>query len=359
MLTGNKGEWSEVYTLLKILSDKQLFAGNSNLQRLTNVVYPIIQIIRNEAHNNLNFSYQKSQVHVQALGGQSYLIPISDFTVNASHLLSCIKSAKSGTFNVPSIESFLNSFGSNSIKAKSSVKSDITIKIYDSRTGLEPTLGFSIKSQLGGKSTILNASHGTNIVYKIRGGILSQNDISYINDIDSSSKIMDRLKEISKLGGKLEYIDTVSPIFRNNLLMVDSSLPRILGEALTYYYNGVTNSISDIATLLEANNPLGYDQSTGHSYYSYKIKKMLWDIALGMMPQTVWTGQYDATGGYLVVKKSGDIVCYHVYNKTEFEEYLFLNTQFETASSTRNKFGSIYSQKDELFFNLNTQIRFK
>jgi hypothetical protein len=358
MLTGNKGEWSEVYTLLKVLSDQQLFAGNSNLQMLTNVVYPIIQIIRSEAHNNLNFSYQNSQVHVQVLGGQSYFIPVSDFTVNASTLLSYIKSVKSGTFNVPSIESFLNSFGSNSIKAKSSVKSDITIKIYDSRTGLEPTLGFSIKSQLGGESTLLNASQGTNIVYKIQGGILSQNDISSINDIDSSSKIMDRLKEISRLGGRLKYVDTGSSIFRNNLLMVDSSLPRILGEALIYYYSGVTNSISDIATHLEAINPLGYDQSTGHLYYSYKIKRMLWDIALGMMPQTVWNGQYDATGGYLVVKKSGDIICYHIYNKSEFEDYLFLNTRFETASSTRNKFGSIYSHNNELFFNLNTQIRF-
>ena len=33
MITGNKGEWSEVYTLLKVISDKQLFAGDSNLNK--------------------------------------------------------------------------------------------------------------------------------------------------------------------------------------------------------------------------------------------------------------------------------------------------------------------------------------
>ena len=34
MITGNKGEWSEVYALLKIIADKQLFAGDSDLNKI-------------------------------------------------------------------------------------------------------------------------------------------------------------------------------------------------------------------------------------------------------------------------------------------------------------------------------------
>lgn len=34
MLKGNKGEWSEIYALLKVLSDKNLFAGDSDLKKL-------------------------------------------------------------------------------------------------------------------------------------------------------------------------------------------------------------------------------------------------------------------------------------------------------------------------------------
>lgn len=40
---------------------------------------------------------------------------------------------------------------------------------------------------------------------------------------------------------------------------------------------------------------------------------------LGMMPSKVWTGELDATGGYLVVKDNGEILCYHIYNRNEFE----------------------------------------
>ena len=39
MLKGNKGEWSDIYTLLKIISDKKLFAGDSNLNKIENIIY--------------------------------------------------------------------------------------------------------------------------------------------------------------------------------------------------------------------------------------------------------------------------------------------------------------------------------
>ena len=44
-----------------------------------------------------------------------------------------------------------------SLKASSSIKTDITIVVNDQRTNQEPTLGFSIKSQLGSPSSLLNA----------------------------------------------------------------------------------------------------------------------------------------------------------------------------------------------------------
>ena len=71
------------------------------------------------------------------------------------------------------------------------------------------------------------------------------------------------------------------------------------------------------------------------------------------------TGIYDATGGYLVVKENGEILCYHIYNRNQFEEYLFVNTKLETASSTRHEFGKVYQQNGEFYFKLNLQIRFK
>ena len=39
-LTGNKGEWSEIYTLLKLLGEGKVYAGDQNLNKIQNLFYP-------------------------------------------------------------------------------------------------------------------------------------------------------------------------------------------------------------------------------------------------------------------------------------------------------------------------------
>lgn len=36
-ITGNKGEWSEIYTLLKLLGEGKVYAGDQNLNRIQNL----------------------------------------------------------------------------------------------------------------------------------------------------------------------------------------------------------------------------------------------------------------------------------------------------------------------------------
>ena len=124
------------------------------------------------------------------------------------------------------------------------------------------------------------------------------------------------------------------------------------------FYTSNSSKIIDLISKVEEDNPLNFDISDRHKFYTYKTKRLLTDIALGMMPSKVWSGEYDATGGYLIVKEDGDILCYHIYNKNEFENYLINNTKLDTASSTRHDFGCIYEENGELFFKLNLQIRF-
>ncbi len=77
-----------------------------------------------------------------------------------------------------------------------------------------------------------------------------------------------------------------------------------------------------------------------------------------MKPASIWRGEYEATGGYLIVKEGGDVVCYHIYDRNQFENYLFHNTRFETPSTDRHLFGNIYQKNGEFFIKLNLQIRF-
>ena len=48
MLTGNIGEWSEPYALLKLLADGKLFLGDENSEKIEEISYPILQISRHE-----------------------------------------------------------------------------------------------------------------------------------------------------------------------------------------------------------------------------------------------------------------------------------------------------------------------
>lgn len=49
----NKGEWSEAYTLIKLLADGKLYAADSDLNKINNIYYPLIKILRTELLNNV------------------------------------------------------------------------------------------------------------------------------------------------------------------------------------------------------------------------------------------------------------------------------------------------------------------
>jgi hypothetical protein len=357
MLKGNKGEWSEIYTLLKIISDKNLFAGDSNLNKIESLIFPIIKILRDESNGTHEYAYDSDLVIITG-SDEEFRIPISEFQENSVFLLSKLKEATPATFSIPEIEAFISSFKSVSLKASSSVKSDIRIVIHDQRTGTTPELGFSIKSQLGGASSLLNAGKTTNFVYQIENYVFSDDQIVEINNIDSRSKIKDRIEKIKEFSGSLRFIKTESSIFGNNLTLIDSALTKILAEIVYLFFTSGHSSTSDLVNEITRLNPLGFNLESNHPFYSYKIKRFLTDIALGMMPSKVWTGELDATGGYLIVKDDGEILCYHIYNRNEFEDYLLNNTKLETASSSRHEFGTVYKENSKQFFKLNLQIRF-
>ncbi|WP_439479167.1 HpaII family restriction endonuclease [Chryseobacterium aquaticum] len=357
MIKGNKGEWSEIYALFKLLGDKELYPGNNEIKKITNLVYPILKILRTEVNGHFEYSVEDDIVVISG-SEEIFRIPISIFQLQAQYLLEAIKS-NSGTFAIPEIEEFMQSINCLSLKASSSAKTDITIIVHDQRTGLQPSLGFSIKSQLGNPSTLLNAGETTNFIYRISGAELSNQDIDEINSISSKSKIKDRILKIKAIGGTFEFLKTQRTIFSNNLILIDSLLPQILSTVVLNFYTSEYSNTQDLVKLSEEENPLKFDTTDKHLFYNYKIKRFLTDVALGMMPSKVWSGEYDATGGYLIVKADGDIVCYHVYNKNEFENYLLANTRLETASSTRHGFGKLYEENGNFYFKLNLQIRFK
>lgn len=360
-LTGNKGEWSEIYTLLKLLGEGKVYAGDQNLNIIQDLFYPIIMILRQEKDGVFNYLLYEKDVVIQTPAGEELLrTPASVFLVEAENLLRAINE-HDGAFAVPQIETFMNSIHCHSLKAKSSDKTDIKIILHDRRTKINSEMGFSIKSQLGGDSTLLNASKATNFNFKIVGAELSDDDISGINSLNPiRNKVIDRVSAIKEKGATLHFDKVDNSTFRNNLVMLDGDLPAIIANLLLEQLNTGISTLKELAEKITETNPLKYDVEQASPFYAYKIKHLLTSAALGMMPATAWNGKFDANGGYLVVKKDGEILCYHFYDRNRFEDYLFSNAYLERSSTSRHEYATIIRETDgTLSFKLNFQVRLK
>jgi hypothetical protein len=359
MLTGNRGEWSEVYAFFKILSEGKLYPGDANLNRINNFFYPVISVLREELTFKRTYSINNTNIIITDGVNPPITMPVSSFVYEAKSILRAIQNSVGASFSIDQAQTFLNDIGCYTIKANSTKKEDIVINIHDPRTNLQPILGFSIKSKLGGASTLLNASTATNFIFQVTGHPLTDIEVAQINNIDSPRKIRDRVQAIYSKGNSLKLKGFSNQIFKNNLILIDSLLPSILANALILFYKDEIVKLSEVSDKLTTTNPLSYDQSLNHKFYDHKLKRFLSEVALGMVPNTTWSGLYNGTEGYIVVKENGEIVCYHIINRNLFEDYLLVNTKMETPSSSRHAFGELYNDNSgTLLFRLNLQVRF-
>lgn len=358
-LSGNKGEWSEIYTFLRLLEIKKLYAADADLNKKDDMFYNIINIIRNESIGTLEFRINRKENNISVVKSDldEVLLNVSceKFKRVADNLYNEIVKAKKPSFELPDTENFLNKLNISELKAKSTDKADIRIKIHDINTGYETVQGFSIKSRLGSPSTLVNAGKTTNFIFEVTGNI---ND-AVMGDFNTcSKKFKDRFEVLYANSCDIKYDSMENDIFESNLQLIDGDLPKICAYMLKEYYSSGINTVKSSLESLSFHNPIGYNLSKGHPFYEYKFKKFLAECALGMLPSKVWDGTADATGGYIIVREDGEVLCYHLFNRNEFETYLINNTKFETASTTRHEFGSIYKYNGKYFVKLNLQIRF-
>jgi len=355
-LTKNKGEWSELYAFLKLLSLGKLYAADENVNRIDSIYFPVLRIIREEERlGQLDFVISNSTGDVSILAESSSIatLPKSWIDWAAAHMYSEICAGSNRAFEVTSADEIMEKLNINRVAAPSSDKTDITMQIHDINTGYEPICGFSIKSELGGAPTLLNASGATNFVFEVAG--INDDDANLINSINSKNKILDRIKEINNRGS-MRFAHTKNANFSANLMLIDTFMEDIIADLLLDYYLNNGNDCKTLVRRLEDRNPLNYPRV---GIYEYKFKKFLCSVALGMKPSELWDGNDEANGGYVIVKQDGDVVAYHLYNRNAFETYLLNNTKLERGSTTKHGFATIYTgEEGAKFINLNLQIRF-
>ena len=171
------------------------------------------------------------------------------------------------------------------------------------------------------------------------------------------------MAKIKELGSELRFCGIQQnknneDVFLENLILVDSFMPQILAWLLYTSFSTGERRIDKLTEMITEANPMGFPMTVNTKHYEAKVKRLLMDFALGMLPGQPWE-QADLASGVLVVKPSGDIDCYHVLYKDTLEEYLYHDLKFETASATRHDFASIKTDSNgNQYFTLNLQLRF-
>ena len=377
----NKGEWSELYALYKLLSEQNLYPiniDNKNGQRLR---MPILSILRHtEQYLKAEYKIEEDgQVVINANGHNIIQIAKSDFDDIAPKLFEAIKKGapnEDGTsdssFELPEFDEFRKKTCCPNIKCYSKNlgngekdKSDLYIVIHDFVTGQTPIQGFSIKSEIGKPPTLLNATNLTNFKYKLSEN-LPEEMVAQINSMVNKrgqADIKGRVRAILDQHVSLEF-STINPnakgnyVFLENLMLVDSMLPQIVSNLLVLSYSEDTRILSSLTDKLSEINPLGFPMKTNKKQYEAKVRRFVTDIALGMVPSAPWEAAHQAYG-LLVVNTKGEIDCYHIIYRKSLEDYLYENLKFETASASRYGFGKIETGSDGCqYFTLNLQLRF-
>ena len=353
MLSGNIGEWSEVYVFFKLLAEGKLHTASSDLSFHEGSYYPIVKILRQQKDFSYDYEISGSDVRISSNHKTQPDIFISriSFENAANELIRAIAMAE-GNFSVPAAESIINDAHISSLKEPHSDKGDISILAHDSRIGKETEMSFSIKSQLGSPSTLLNASGATNFQFLLSSD-LTDLQIDELNNLGLKVLIQQLISD----GIEISFLKTNNSQFASNLQMIDYKMPQIIATMLLAYYSGAGTTLSDLTHAVKGMDPATFGPNNS-SFYTHKIKTLLSDVALGMTPSRPWKGEYDATGGYIIVRQDGQIVCFHAYNREEFREYLLVSTKFETGSRKKHNFGHLYRIDSGICIDLNLQIRF-
>ncbi len=355
----NRGEWSEIYAILSMLLCPRLSIGNAELEEITNELYSLKKIRIDDPNSNGIIEYalnNNNDVQIYYDDQLDGLISMLELSENKYRLYKAISNAPSGggSFEIKGMDGILAKLTKGrTIKSKSFNKQDLEATITDNRLGKDVNLKYSIKSSLGSPATLLNASNHTNFVYSIEN--LDHKYIDDVNNINTKTKLLDRVKFIENHGGKIKFEKVLDGTLEYNLKMIDSNMPKYLANVLL---NSYVTGKKDLLELFKESN-----EFEDETFALKKLGDFLEGISFGFFPSKKWDGNKEVNGGLVIVKNNGNVVILDlVYFKNEVIKYLMKETHLDSPSSTRYRMLELYEKDPDdakLYFTLNLQVRYK
>ena len=374
-LSGNRGEWSEIYIFLKLMNDGKIYAADKDMNRLVNIYLNIMKIIREE-NPGMIYEYETGNP-VKIYLNHSDIGPdtdVAEFNRMKNKLWDLFKRYPHGNIISQEVEDFLKNIHVEKLKAPAVSSAtffggteDIVMEISDYRTSITSTVGFSCKSDFSGKATLFNASKdNTNFKFEVVGCTDAiMDDINNTFDNKRHIAVADRIKKMKDYGLDVVFDGQIKDSAKRNLVMSGGmEMPMIVAGMLKNYYwegNGeaIHSSITEAIDYVADCNPAGYVFDDLADMYRTKVSKLLYDMFTGMRLSKSWDGRASVTGGYIIVKEDGDVLAYHTTLMDEFKDFLVEKLGFETPSNSRHNAMQVYKENSKYYINFNLQVRFK
>ena len=194
----NRGEWSELYALINILAHGEIDFISANDDTKSSA-FPVILVT--QKINGVLHDFRIDNLVIEILNTSNHLVQSTvsreELNQKADRLLYKIKSEKGRTFAIPEATEIMSMLGLERVTGGGG-KVDLTLTIYDPRISQEIQQGFSIKSFIGSKPTLLNASGVTNIEYTIQGDLTSR-ETKRLNNLGPIDLVAQLVKENFKI----------------------------------------------------------------------------------------------------------------------------------------------------------------
>lgn len=377
----NIGEWSEMYIFFKLMSDRKVYVADKDMNRLKDVFLNIISIIREENKGKEYRYFTGDVVKITLNGEEVATVDSARFTDNAKKVWDMIISKKDTTFSDQEVIDFLSSIFIQNISSPAQKKSeffggtaDIVLDTMDYRSGVNQIMGFSCKSDIDAAATLFNASgDNTNFEYEIVGNFDDEKMNAFNGMFHEVTKkgvtkyevaTGDRMRYLKECGVDLRFVNPVKDVARQNLVRCGGmEMPKILGGMLKYYYfecGAASVGVEDAIKYLADTDYVGYGFDDLYDTYRVKIANLLYAMFTGLRFSKPWSGRSDVSGGYIVVKRDGDVVAFHSCIADEFKDFLIDKLKFEGPSCSRHKYMEIYKKDDgKYYLKLALQFRFK
>ena len=331
----NKGELSETYAFLYLLHFNKVNFADAELNQLNDYI-KVLSLAENNYESSIKINLDKT---ISIIKNNKALrkVTVNEIISEESleKLMFAIKKKENPNVDFSILKDKLNI---STLKASANKKADFLFSFSHSGVIYEDLQGVSVKSNLGDKATILNASRATNIIYEVKN---FEGNIDKVNSIDSRNKLIDRIDKIIEQKGRFSFLSCANDVFENNLRKVDSLMPESLSKVMLDRYKKKSSKFVDLVS-----DPIKKIHFTS----------LLKSAAFGMFPSKEWDGLFPVKGIF-VVQDNGGIVIFHILKEKYLNDYLFNNAYFENGSTKKHDFAKLYQEGNKLLFKLNCSLR--